>query len=49
MAIVAALADKLGHDVTSTGQTVWAEVNWTGDITAGAEDTSEGSWQCPMT
>jgi serine/threonine-protein kinase RsbW len=29
LAIVAALADKLGHDITATGQTVWAEVGWT--------------------
>ncbi|HCU95153.1 MAG TPA: ATP-binding protein [Actinobacteria bacterium] len=28
MAIIAALADKFGHDVTATGQTVWAEVGW---------------------
>lgn len=28
LAIVAALADKLGHDVTTTGQTLWAEVHW---------------------
>jgi anti-sigma regulatory factor (Ser/Thr protein kinase) len=28
LAIVAALADKLGHDVRSSGQTVWAEVTW---------------------
>lgn len=28
LAIIAALADKLGHDVTATGQTVWAEVGW---------------------
>jgi anti-sigma regulatory factor (Ser/Thr protein kinase) len=29
LAIVAALADKLGHDITASGQTVWAEVGWT--------------------
>jgi hypothetical protein len=29
LAIVAALADKLGHDVTTSGQTVWAETGWT--------------------
>ena len=28
LAIVAALADKLGHDVRASGQTVWAEVTW---------------------
>jgi hypothetical protein len=28
LAIVAALADKLGHDVRPDGQTVWAEVLW---------------------
>jgi anti-sigma regulatory factor (Ser/Thr protein kinase) len=28
LAIVAALADKLGHDVRPAGQTVWAEVAW---------------------
>jgi anti-sigma regulatory factor (Ser/Thr protein kinase) len=28
LAIVAALADKLGHDVRPDGQTVWAEVVW---------------------
>lgn len=28
LAIVAALADKLGHDVHASGQTVWAEINW---------------------
>jgi anti-sigma regulatory factor (Ser/Thr protein kinase) len=28
LAIVAALADKLGHDITANGQTVWAEVGW---------------------
>ncbi len=28
LAIVAALADKLGHDVRVGGQTVWAEVAW---------------------
>jgi len=28
LAIVAALADKLGHDIRASGQTVWAEVNW---------------------
>ena len=28
LAIVAALADKLGHDVRADGQTVWAEVAW---------------------
>jgi anti-sigma regulatory factor (Ser/Thr protein kinase) len=29
LAIIAALADKFGHDVSVTGQTVWAEVGWT--------------------
>jgi anti-sigma regulatory factor (Ser/Thr protein kinase) len=29
LAIVAALADKLGHDITASGQTVWAETGWT--------------------
>lgn len=29
LAIVAALADKLGHDITASGQTVWAEAAWT--------------------
>lgn len=28
LAIVAALADKLGHDIRVGGQTVWAEVTW---------------------
>jgi anti-sigma regulatory factor (Ser/Thr protein kinase) len=28
LAIVAALADKLGHDISAEGQTVWAEVTW---------------------
>jgi anti-sigma regulatory factor (Ser/Thr protein kinase) len=28
LAIIAALADKLGHDIRVGGQTVWAEVNW---------------------
>lgn len=28
LAIVAALADKFGHDVRACGQTVWAEVAW---------------------
>jgi len=28
LAIVAALADKLGHDATSAGQTLWAEIVW---------------------
>jgi anti-sigma regulatory factor (Ser/Thr protein kinase) len=28
LAIVAALADKLGHDVRANGQTVWAVVVW---------------------
>ena len=28
LAIVAALADKLGHDVRAGGQVVWAEVSW---------------------
>lgn len=28
LAIVAALADKLGHDVRAGGQTVWAEITW---------------------
>ena len=29
LAIVAALADKLGHDITASGQAVWAETAWT--------------------
>ena len=29
LAIVAALANKLGHDITATGQTIWAETDWT--------------------
>jgi anti-sigma regulatory factor (Ser/Thr protein kinase) len=28
MAIIAALADKFGHDATPAGQVVWAEVSW---------------------
>jgi len=28
LAIVAALADKLGHDIRANGQAVWAEVTW---------------------
>ena len=28
LAIVAALAHKLGHDIHASGQTVWAEVAW---------------------
>lgn len=28
LAIIAALADKLGHDIRDGGQTVWAEVAW---------------------
>jgi anti-sigma regulatory factor (Ser/Thr protein kinase) len=28
LAIVAALAGKLGHDIRAGGQTVWAEVTW---------------------
>jgi hypothetical protein len=28
MAIIAALADKLGHDAAPAGQVVWAEVTW---------------------
>ena len=28
LAIVAALADKFGHDIRAGAQTVWAEVNW---------------------
>jgi anti-sigma regulatory factor (Ser/Thr protein kinase) len=28
LAIIAALADKFGHDVKADGQTVWAEVGW---------------------
>jgi anti-sigma regulatory factor (Ser/Thr protein kinase) len=28
LAIVAALADKLGHDIRAGGQTAWAEVSW---------------------
>ena len=28
LAIVAALADKLGHDIRADGQTTWAEVMW---------------------
>jgi len=29
LAIVAALADKFGHDAGTEGQTAWAEVTWT--------------------
>lgn len=29
LAIVAALANKLGHHITATGQTIWAETDWT--------------------
>jgi anti-sigma regulatory factor (Ser/Thr protein kinase) len=28
LAIIAAVADKLGHDIRADGQTVWAEVAW---------------------
>jgi anti-sigma regulatory factor (Ser/Thr protein kinase) len=28
LAIVAALADKFGHDITADGQTMWAETGW---------------------
>jgi anti-sigma regulatory factor (Ser/Thr protein kinase) len=28
LAIIAALADKLGHDICPSGQTIWAEVVW---------------------
>lgn len=28
LAIVAALADKLGHDIRADGQTVWPQVIW---------------------
>jgi anti-sigma regulatory factor (Ser/Thr protein kinase) len=28
LAIIAALASKLGHDVTPEGQTLWAEIHW---------------------
>ncbi len=28
LAIAAALADKLGHDVRAACQTAWAEVTW---------------------
>ena len=28
MAIIAALADKFGHDAVPAGQVVWAEVTW---------------------
>ena len=28
LAIIAALADKFGHDASADGQTVWAEVGW---------------------
>ena len=31
LAIVAALADKFGHTVEASGQTVWAEVCWTAE------------------
>jgi anti-sigma regulatory factor (Ser/Thr protein kinase) len=30
LAIIATLADKLGHDATPEGQTLWAEVTWSG-------------------
>jgi len=29
LTIVSALADKLGHDASADGQTLWAEVFWT--------------------
>jgi anti-sigma regulatory factor (Ser/Thr protein kinase) len=29
LAIVAALADKFGHDAGPVGQTAWAEITWT--------------------
>jgi anti-sigma regulatory factor (Ser/Thr protein kinase) len=28
LAIIAALADKFGHNVNANGQTMWAEVSW---------------------
>jgi anti-sigma regulatory factor (Ser/Thr protein kinase) len=28
LAIIAALADKFGHDISTAGQTVWAEITW---------------------
>jgi hypothetical protein len=28
LAIIAALADKFGHDAAPAGQTVWAEIGW---------------------
>ena len=28
LAIIAALADKFGHDAAHSGQTLWAEINW---------------------
>jgi anti-sigma regulatory factor (Ser/Thr protein kinase) len=31
LAIIAALADKFGHVVDASGQTVWAEVCWTAE------------------
>jgi anti-sigma regulatory factor (Ser/Thr protein kinase) len=31
MAIIAAVADKFGHAVDASGQTVWAEVCWTAE------------------
>jgi hypothetical protein len=34
LAIVAAIAGKLGHDTTAVGQTVWAEAGWTRDGSA---------------
>lgn len=37
LAIVAALADKFGHDATPTGQTLFAEVHWPDTDTRQAE------------
>lgn len=34
LAIVAALADRFGHDAGAGGQTVWAEITWTETSTA---------------
>lgn len=41
--IVVAMADKFGHDITEAGQTVWAELTWSGSETAAAVATGGGS------
>jgi len=40
--IVEALANKFGHDITEAGQTVWAELTWSGPETTAA-GSSAGS------